>query len=410
MTATDDGGNRTPTQSILQPTSGSLLRGRSWLVDLLVALAVFLYTLPILPGQVPPSDQASWRLAVLVGLAAVICGAHLIRRRHPVLALGVMVVAATAQLAVSPQAGLIAADVMLALAVYNLATRFRWQVSVFGAGVVALWLLAAVQGLLRDRALDLGEAGLLLVVIGWAWTWGALVRARREHIAGLRERAEQLERERDALARVAVVEERARIAREIHDIVSHGLSVVVVLAEGAATRVRTDPEQAGKAMLTVRDTGRSALADMRRMLDVLRADEPGSHAPQPGVAQLPELVARSVAAGLPATLTIVGTSMALAAGLELTVYRIVQESLTNVGKHAGPALTRVQVQLHYGANELTVRVCDDGSGPGRDVRTGHGLAGMRERVAAHGGRLTTGGRPRGGFEVAATLPTKEVES
>ena len=200
--------------------------------------------------------------------------------------------------------------------------------------------------------------------------------------------------------------ERARIAREIHDIVSHSLSVVVVMSDGAASKVDTEPERAKSAMLGVRDTGRSALTEMRRMLGVLRDDEPGSHAPQPGIAQLQRLVEDSKKTGLPVTLTIEGEPVPVSAGLDLTVYRIVQEALTNIHKHAGSVRT-VEVRLGFGESEVELRITDDGpgldSGPGGESG-GHGLVGMRERVAAYGGTLDAGLRPSGGFEVKAMLP------
>ena len=162
-------------------------------------------------------------------------------------------------------------------------------------------------------------------------------------------------------------------------------------------------------MLTVRDTGRGALADMRRMLGVLREDEPGSTAPQPGIDQLESLVTESRTAGLPTALTAHGDRASLRDGLGLTVYRLVQEALTNTRKHAGPGLTRVDVRLECRDDEVEVRIVDDGRGrPDAEPGTnGHGLLGMRERVAAHRGALRVGPRDGGGFEVVAVLPREE---
>lgn len=379
---------------------GSWWRERPWLIDLLVAIGVFLYNLPLVPIFAHDPGQAAGQILVSVAL----CAPYLLRRRLPLPVLGVMLVAACVQLLLG--APILAADAMLLFAVYNVATRYLWWISLAGALLAVAWLLVAVIPHLGEDVIDVGQLGMLIVVTFWVWTWGTLVRVRRQHISGLRERAEQAERERETKARMSVAEERARIAREIHDIVSHSLSVVVVMSDGAAAKVDSEPDRARTAMLQVRDTGRAALADMRRMLDVLREDEPGSHAPQPGVVQLDALMDQSRAVGLPVTFTIGGEPAPLPQGLELTIYRIVQEALTNVRKHAGAHVTRVEASLTYRPDAIEVRVTDDGRGLS-DEAGGHGLVGMRERVAAHGGTLATGPRPEGGFEVVAVLPRDE---
>lgn len=377
----------------------SWLRGRVWLMDLLVVIAVFAYNLPILLRY----THATATNLGLVLVSVALCLPHLWRRRHPLGTFGAILVAACAQLVFS--APLLPADVMLLLAVYHIATRYRWRASLACTLLVVVWLLVAAIPHLGRGFIDVGQLGLLVVVTLWVWTWGTLVRTRREHVAGLRERAEQAERERETKARIAVADERARIAREIHDIVSHSLSVVVVMSEGAAAKVDADPAQAKEAMLRVRDTGRTALAEMRRMLGVLRDDEPGSHAPQPGVAQLDGLIEQSRAAGLPVAFTVTGDPTPLSQGAELTIYRIVQEALTNARKHAGPA-ARATVDLAYLPDGIEVRVRDNGRGPVGEPG-GHGLAGMRARVAMHGGTLTARPGRGGGFEVVAVLPREE---
>lgn len=385
---------------------GSWLRERVWLLDLLVVLAVFVYNLPILPVYVADGPRLVALAAVSVGL----CAPYLLRRRYPLVVFGVIWAAAWVQLVLG--AALIPADVMLLLAVYNVTTRYRWGVSLPAALAVVAWLLVAVAPRLDEDFVDIGELVSLIALIALVWTWGMLVRVRRDYVASLQERAHQLEREREAQAQIAVAEERSRIAREIHDIVSHSLSVVVVMSEGAASKVETDPERARSAILGVRDTGRNALAEMRRMLGVLRNDEPGSHAPQPGVGELEQLVQESTKAGLPVTLIVEGEPVPIPVGVDLAVYRIVQEALTNVRKHAGAAVQNVEVRFHYGSTELEVRVADDGQGfrgeaDGRPV--GHGLVGMRERVATYGGTLRAGMRPSGGFEVTAVLPIADSQ-
>ncbi|MDN5688294.1 MAG: sensor histidine kinase [Brachybacterium sp.] len=382
---------------------GSWLRGRIWLIDLLVAAGVFFYSVPILPLFA----HSSFQFVALVLVSAVICGSYVLRRRYPVRVLGIILVAASVQVLL--QAPVLPADAMLLVAVYNVATRYTWRVSILGAVLSVAWLLVAVVPRLGDELIDVSQLGVLIMVTLWVWTWGTLVRIRRQYVAGLQERAEQAEREQETNARIAVADERARIAREIHDIVSHGLSAVVLMSDGAAAKVESEPERAKTAMLRVRDTGRDALTEMRRMLDVLRDDEPGSDAPQPDITQLEALVEQSRTAGIPVDLAVNGVPSSKADGLGLTVYRLVQEALTNARKHAGPSLTRVTVRIDYRPDEVEVHVADDGHGTTADVTEsgGHGLLGMRERVAAHDGTLRVDAAEAGGFEIVAVLPRSE---
>lgn len=178
---------------------------------------------------------------------------------------------------------------------------------------------------------------------------------------------------------------------------------MVVLSDAAAATATSEPERVKDAMLTVRDTGRTALADMRRMLGVLRDDEPTVPILQPGISQLDDLISRSRKAGVPAQLSVEGQAVPLSPGLELTIYRVVQECLTNVGRHAGP-VTRVAV-IGFRPDAVALRVTDDGRGTG-DAPAGFGVIGMRERVAAHGGTFRAGPAEGGGFEVVAVLPAK----
>jgi signal transduction histidine kinase len=361
-----------------------------------VVLAMFAYNLPIQGAYVPDGLWPGTGIVVSVGL----CAPYVLRRGYPLIVFGIILLTAGSQLVLG--VGILPADTMLAFALYNVAARFRWPISAPAAAAVALWVLLA---LVPEMDSNLSLPFLAVVV---AWTWGTTVRIRRDYVDGLKERARQLEQEKESRARIVAAEERARIAREIHDIVSHSLSVVVVMAEGASLKARTEPERAEKAMLAVRDTGRNAFAEMRRMLDVLRDGEPGSHAPQPGIAQLGRLIEESRASGLPVEMTLQGEPVEVSAGVDLVVYRVVQEALTNARKHAGPSLSKVAVRLRYEGDSLEVRVADDGRGsgdrPGSEPGGGHGLVGMRERVAAYGGKLRTGFRPGGGFEVVATLP------
>jgi signal transduction histidine kinase len=232
---------------------------------------------------------------------------------------------------------------------------------------------------------------------------GRVVRSRQQLAAALAARTVELEHEREEKARMAVAEERARIARELHDVVAHNLSVMIVQA-GAERRVvaRERPETAA-VLETIESTGRSAMAEMRRLLGMLRrSDDDLALAPQPSIDHLDLLVSQIRAAGMPVELRFEGEPYALPPGVDLSAYRIVQEALTNALKHAGPARARVTVR--YGRDELDIEVADDGSGTQNGDGGGHGLVGMRERVALFGGDLAAGRRTGGGFEIRARLP------
>ncbi|GGW61111.1 sensor histidine kinase [Streptomyces xantholiticus] len=248
-----------------------------------------------------------------------------------------------------------------------------------------------------------------------AWVLGDSIRTRRAYFDQLEERATRLEKEREAQAKVAVAAERARIARELHDVVAHNVSVMVVQADGAAYVLDAAPDQAKQALETISSTGRQALAEMRRLLGVLRTGdgpESGEYVPQPDVQQIEDLVEHVRGAGLTVDFKVEGTPRPLPSGVELTAYRIVQEALTNTRKHGGPE-AGASVRLVYFDDGLGLLVEDDGRGSshelyedgGADGR-GHGLIGMRERVGMVGGTLDAGPRPGGGFRISALLPLK----
>jgi signal transduction histidine kinase len=225
-------------------------------------------------------------------------------------------------------------------------------------------------------------------------------------VVGDRERRAQIaERERDVVAREAVFEERARIARELHDVIAHHVSMIVLQA-GAERRVLDDANASTREVLeTVERTGRSALTEMRRLLGMLRADANEPLAPQPGLSEIHVLVTQLREAGLPVELQVDGDPRELPVGIELSAYRIVQEALTNALKHAGNA--RASVHIRYGSDSLELEIADDGTGTSSPVASGgHGLVGMRERVALYGGRLDAGQRPSGGFAVRVLLPIR----
>lgn len=256
----------------------------------------------------------------------------------------------------------------------------------------------------------------LTVTFALAWVLGDSLRTRRAYYQQLEERAARLEKEREAQAKVAVAAERARIARELHDVVAHNVSVMVVQADGGAYVLDSAPDQTRQALETISGTGRQALAEMRRLLGVLRTGEPArdgdEYVPQPGVEQLTELVDQVRGAGLTVDFKIEGTPRPLPSSVELTAYRIVQEALTNSRKHGGPRVG-AHVRLHYGDGELSLLAEDDGRGAQADLYEeggtdglGQGLIGMRERVGMVGGNLHAGPRPGGGFRISAVLPLK----
>jgi signal transduction histidine kinase len=245
---------------------------------------------------------------------------------------------------------------------------------------------------------------------GVAWLVGDNLRVRRAYTRELEERASRLEVEREEKAALAVSEERARIAREMHDVVAHYVSVTVVQAAGARRVLDKDPAAARAALEAVETAGRTALTEMRRMLEVLRTDDPGL-GPQPGMGALDRLVARVRDAGLPVQVTIEGEVVGLPAGMDLAAYRIVQEALTNAVKHAGRATARVTIR--YGPDDLEIDVVDDGRGAAAPLiaadQGGHGLIGMKERVALFGGQPEAGPVFPGGYRVLARLPIEREE-
>ena len=263
-----------------------------------------------------------------------------------------------------------------------------------GAAAVALPTFAAVA--IRGAP----KGGISFTVVALA----VMLVVRR--VVGDRERRAQIaERERDLIAREAVVEERARIARELHDVIAHHVSMIVLQA-GAERRVLDGANASTRDVLeTVEQTGRSALTEMRRLLGMLRGDETEPLTPQPGLVDVPVLVEQLREAGLPVELEVEGDRRELPVGIELSAYRIVQEALTNALKHARDARTSVRVS--YGPDSLELEIVDDGAPAAQPVeRGGHGLVGMRERVALYGGSIEAGSRPTGGFAVRVLLPTQ----
>jgi signal transduction histidine kinase len=278
-----------------------------------------------------------------------------------------------------------------------------------GRGVFAFAVLAVAVGV----ALGLQSAVTVtpstwvstMLALAVAWLAGENLRIRQTRWLVLRERTSRLEAEREERARQAVIEERLRIARELHDVVAHSMSVIAVQAGVAHHVIDSRPELARAALATVETHTRAALVEMRRLLGVLRqADEPaGSLTPAPGLADVPGLVSQLSEVGLGVSVSVTGPATEIPDGVDLSAYRIVQEGLTNVLRHGGP---QARIEICYLPGRIRIEIEDDGAPPGTHPRgePGHGLTGMRERVAVFGGTLTAGPRPGGGFNLTATLP------
>ncbi|MCX5122182.1 sensor histidine kinase [Streptomyces sp. NBC_00347] len=369
-------------------------------------------------AELPPADWPSYALTTLGVLPLVW------RRRAPVAVLvailaagGVYNLAGDGPGQPLPYAGLIA--------FYTVALQCTARVRLTVGGLTVLTVVLSVYW-------NTGTARELLFtffVSGAAYALGRLQHTRQAYTAALLDRAAQLERANRIEAEQAAARERARIAREMHDILSHAVSIMIVQAEAGPVAVRRAPERAEAAFEAISETGRDAMAQLRTMLGVLRTDEAAPRTPQPGIGELAGLLERVRGSGPEVLYERTGSVRALPAALEATVHRVVQEALTNVVKHSGASA--VAVRLEYGERELTVTVTDDGRGPGTgavpgagaDAGTGpdatplprarpggHGLIGIRERAAAHGGTARTGPGPDGtGFEVRVVLVTSGAE-
>jgi signal transduction histidine kinase len=286
-----------------------------------------------------------------------------------------------------------------AVAIYSCGrhTQGRWAVAA-GVIVLAAIPLAAIE---PGQPFSLSDAGFIVIFSLGPFAAGRLVRVRNARERGL-------VAERDTRARAAVAEERGRIARELHDVVAHAISVMVLQARGGRRMLDEDPAQTRDALGVIERSGEQALSEMRRLLGLLRESDDGlALAPQPGLARLGELVAGVTASGLPLEVTVEGEPFGLPPGVDVSAYRIVQEALTNALKHAGPA--RGQVIVRYAPDAVELEVRDDGPGTGNGGGSGHGLAGIRERVAVYGGDFESGRRPEGGYAVRARLPLEPAQ-
>jgi signal transduction histidine kinase len=349
------------------------------------------------PGDVGSDVYSSAERAFAAAVGLVLTLSLAWRRRTPlaVLALAIAVSVVANVVAVLEAATIPA--VALAIAAYSVGAHTEGRRASIGAlGVAALIAANAAQN-------AFGDLLLIAMILGGAWLAGRAIRYRRDRERTLERLTVDLEREREEKARAAVAEERVRIARELHDVVAHAISVIVLQARGGRRSLATDPGETREALDTIEATGSQALAEMRRLLGMLRRDdEQIALAPQPSLRYLDALAAQVREAGLPLDLSVEGEPIELPPGVDLSAYRIVQEALTNALKHAGPATARVVVR--YRENDLELEIADTGRGTSTNDGGGHGLVGMRERVSLYGGKLEAGPGNGGGFAVRARLP------
>ncbi|WP_278315393.1 sensor histidine kinase [Lolliginicoccus levis] len=284
------------------------------------------------------------------------------------------------------------------------ASRIAWPLAALGVGVSTYLSAAEFDRDLRSAAINILSIVALTTVI---YLFGLIRRFRINEVSGLTERARLLELEREQETKLAAITERTRIAREMHDIVAHSLTVVIAQADGGRYAARASPEAAARALEQISATGRQALTDMRALLSVLRDGAPRDTGSTPVIGDIPALINDMRRSGLDIELTVDGEARDLPAGTSLTAYRIVQESLTNVLKHAGPR-ARVGVDLEWTEKALRLRISDDGNGIAgilpRPETAGQGVRGMQERARLYGGEVTAGPTAAGGYEVAARLP------
>jgi signal transduction histidine kinase len=372
------------------------LRGRHpRLID--AAIVVALVVLSTVPRHA--RDQGGLAVAFSIALALPL----LWRREHPIAVFGAVATLALAQWFADIRAF---GDIALLVALYSVALTQPLRRTLAAGAVLEAGVVLATARWGGGEALKLliGLSGLATA----AGVLGTSARNRRAFLLALEERAARLEEERDQQGRLATAAERSRIAREMHDIVAHNLSVMIALADGAGYAVRNAPDRAEAALATASRTGREALTEMRRLLGVLR-DEPAAaaRAPQPGIVEIDALVEQVRAAGVPVRYAMAGRPGDLPQGLQLAAYRIVQEALTNTLKHAGPD-AHAAVTLSCAADSLEVEVRNSGRPAEGPAEEGVGLRGMRERAAVYDGVVDAGPLPAGGWCVHTRLRLRPI--
>jgi signal transduction histidine kinase len=378
---------------------------RAHLLLLLDAIVVAVLALTALV-QVWSASEGDWEggRSVQTVLVAAFTLPLMVRRRFAATVFVTVVAAAWVQLELGGELGQPFFAAVIGL--YSVGAHARAPQTYVGPAAIALQVALVDVSRLRDGdpVDEVVPAWFILVGI---WAFGRWMRHRARESLALTERAEAAERDLQEEATRAVAEERARIARELHDLVAHSMGVIVIQSQGALRALDTAPDQARSALTSIESAGRSGMAEMRRLLGLLTTtEEDAGTTPQPTLKQIPDLVARVRDAGLEVDLTVEGTVRDLQPGLELTGYRVVQEAMTNILKHAGT--TTVEVRVDYQPHCLDIEVRDRGSASTHTRTTergGHGLVGMRERVGLYGGSLRTGPRSDGqGFAVHASLP------
>jgi signal transduction histidine kinase len=397
------------TEGVLATRWSGFARARAWLDRHPIAADTALTLLAVAAAlgrgerMEPFPGERPWSFVVAVLLVVPLVW----RRRAPLVVFGWMAAVAGVQWLV---AQVVVADVALLIALYSVAVHRDRRSAAVALGVLEFGIAIAVLRWVPPQEMIKAVVFLSAMAVA-AFVLGRNVHTRRAYLASLEDRARRAEHERDQQAQLAAAAERARIAREMHDIVAHNLSVMIALADGAAFAARGNPTEAEIAARQVSTTGRQALGEMHRLLGVLRGggQEP-LRAPQPGIEQIDDLVAQVRAAGLPTSLTVSGEPFPLSPTAQLAVYRVVQEALTNVLKHAEEP-DEAKVFLRYRHPVVEVEVADDGHGnPSRSAVDGHGLSGMAERAVMFDGRVEAGPRPGGGWRVLAELGSGRVHS
>ncbi|HEY2551161.1 MAG TPA: sensor histidine kinase [Streptosporangiaceae bacterium] len=380
------------------------LRRHQILVDSVLAALLFLGSFGQVVGR-------HWAVLPVLALMTVPVA---FRRRFPIWAFAMCAAGGLWQLIiglVDGRGGAVGADFAVVIMIYTVAAYRprRYSLPVLGISLIGSAVAGVAWSPLHGAQWPQKLMFIGILIGGTtllAWILGDSMRYRRGYYAALEDKAARLEAERDAQARIAAAAERGRIARELHDIVAHHVSVMVVQADGAGYALRSDPERAQAALAAISSTGRQALTEMRRLLGVLRsAGDQAALAPVPGLDELRELLDQARAAGMAVTHTLIGAPRELPKDVELAAYRVVQESLTNTRKHGGLAASAA-VTLTYDPVSLTITVTDDGIATAQDGAGtgGHGLAGMRERIGAYGGTVQAGPLSKGGFGVVARIP------
>jgi signal transduction histidine kinase len=370
---------------------------RSRAIDIAISAGVLGFGFAEILGDSRYRPAAVWIAAVVIT-----AGALWFRRRYPlpVVVVVLALVAGTSQLD-SPQDP---TYWFLAVIVASHAVGAYPRLVEAVAGLVLIFADFAIGAAIDGESV--GDVVFMWILFGGIWGFGRVLERRTNEAARAERHAAVLEREREQRAREAIAEERARIARELHDIVAHGVSTMVLQVGGVRRRLTPEQRAELEVLMNVEETGRRSLVEMHRMLGIMRqADDGDLLAPQPGLARLDDLAESMRAAGLPVELRREGERVELPSGLDLSAFRIIQEALTNSLRHAGAA--RALVTVSYRPNALELEVTDDGRGGANGTNGnggGHGLVGMRERVALFDGTLETGTRPEGGYRVHAHLP------